>query len=85
MSNIDFQSVDEHMNAVDLSSFDQGGATYSSVANAAKDPSQAISGICDAYKSIKPLLKLLSELPLIPSKWREVIKKFMSVADLLCP
>ena len=79
-----FESVDRHMNSIDLQKFEQGGATHDAVSNSAANPAIAISGICEAYQSVKPFLELVVGVPFLPKKWKEVIEKFMQVADLLC-
>ena len=81
----EFETVNKHMDAVDLAMFDEGGVAYATAESISSNPLSALPRICESYKAIRPFLALMSNLPLIPRKWKEVIKKFMSVADLICP
>lgn len=78
-----FEEVDKHIQGVDLSVFDAGGKLYA--ASATASPAAAIPNICAAYRIIRPILALVSNVPLIPTKWRDAIKAFMGVMDTLCP
>jgi hypothetical protein len=77
-----FEEVDQHIRNADLSAFQPGGQHHVAAGAA---PAVAIPNICAAYKVIRPILVILSNLPLIPQKWRDAIKAFMGVADTLCP
>ena len=85
MTDLNFESVNEHIEAVDLSALELDGKIYSAVADAAAETTQAISGFCEAYQTVRPILKIISQFPFLPKKWRVVVEKFISIADLLCP
>lgn len=81
-SNLTFEEVDKHIQNADLSALQQGGAK-SAAAGASADA--AIPNVCGAYKVIKPILQLVSNLPIIPKKWKDAIKLFIGVMDAFCP
>ena len=77
-----FDEVDQHVKNADLSSIQPGGKHYSAAAPAA---TAALPNVCAAYKIVRPILVLLSNTPLIPQKWRDAIKAFVGVMDVICP
>jgi hypothetical protein len=83
-TNPTFEDVDKHIQAADLSAFQSGGKHHLTKASAA-NPAAALPNVCAAYKVIKPILVLISGIPLIPQKWRDAIKAFIGVMDTLCP
>jgi hypothetical protein len=80
-----FEEVDKHIQSADLSAFQPGGKHHLTAANLTANPAAAIPNVCGAYQVVKPILQLLANLPLIPKKWKDAIKAFQSVLDLLCP
>ena len=42
-------------------------------------------GLCTIYSGARPILVIISQLPLIPQKWRDGIKVLISALDVLCP
>lgn len=77
-----FEEVDRLIQKADLSAFQ---SRPRATARAAVDPAAVIGQVCAAYKVIRPILALLVNVPLIPKKWKDVIKGFMKVMDGLCP
>lgn len=51
---------------------------------AAASPADIIAQICPIYQAIRPILKSLLSLP-IPKKWKDAIRTFMRLLDLVCP
>jgi uncharacterized membrane protein AbrB (regulator of aidB expression) len=82
-SNLTFEEVDKHIQSADLSAFQPGGKHHVAAAPAAKEA--AIPNVCGAYQVVRPILVLLSNLPLLPKKWKDAIKVFMQVLDTICP
>jgi hypothetical protein len=80
-----FEEVDKHIQSADLSAFHPGGKHAMTAASASANPAAVIPNICGAYKIVRPILQLLSNLPLIPKKWKDAVKAFMGVLDMLCP
>lgn len=76
-----FEEVDQHIQSVDLSAFQVSGKAAATAAN----PAAVLPNICGIYKVVKPILTIISNLPLIPQKWKDAIKAFMQVLDALCP
>ena len=53
------------------------------IQNHSGDPS-AVS-LCSIYKVVKPILLGISNFPLLPQKWRDAVKAFVTVLDTMCP
>ncbi len=70
-----FEEVDKHIQSADLSALKPSGTGSAA----------AIPNVCQAYGVIRPILALVSGVPLIPKKWRDAIKAFMQVMDSICP
>lgn len=79
-----FEEVDKHIQNADLTAFQHGGQHHLTAASAAANPAAAIPNVCGAYQVVKPILQLVANLPLIPKKWKDAIKAFMSVLDSIC-
>jgi hypothetical protein len=77
-----FEDVDKHIQAADLKAIQPGGKHFPAAAPAG---AAALPNVCPAYKTVRPILELLSNTPLIPQKWRDAIKAFIGVMDLICP
>ncbi|QJW97347.1 hypothetical protein [Frigoriglobus tundricola] len=71
-----FEDVDKHIQAADLTAIQPAGGAARAI---------ALPDICPAYKIVRPILVLLSNTPIIPQKWRDAIKAFIGVLDLICP
>jgi len=84
-ANPTFEEVDKYIQGVDLSAFRPGGKSHMTAAAVAANPAAAVPNICGIYKVVKPILLIVSNLPLIPQKWKDAIKAFMQVLDGLCP
>ena len=41
--------------------------------------------VCKVYAKVKPVLEMVSKVPLLPKKIREAIILLMSALDTLCP
>jgi len=78
-----FEEVDKHIQAADLSVFAPGGKWHPTAATASA--AEVLPNICAAYRIVEPILTLVSNIPLIPQKWRDALKAFMGVLDSLCP
>ena len=72
-----FEEVDKHIQNADLSALQSAAATAGGAA--------AIPNVCQAYGIIRPILVLVTNLPLIPKKWKDAVKAFMQVMDSFCP
>lgn len=74
-----FEEVDEHIKKADLSAL-QSSAKAGPGGGIAAIPAQA----CQAYGVVRPILVLVAATPFIPAKWRDAIKAFVSVMDMVC-
>lgn len=80
-----FEEVNKHFESADLSQFQEGGKNHFSAEAVAKTPALVLQNVCGIYKIVRPFLALVSNIPLIPKKWRDAIKTFMGVMDGICP
>lgn len=80
-----FEEVNRHFESVDLSQFQEGGKNFFSPGAVSTAPGDVLQKVCAIYKVVRPFLALVSNLPLIPKKWKEAIKTFMGLMDGLCP
>jgi hypothetical protein len=82
--NITFEQIDAAVNKFDFAAHH---ATVAKLGPAgAQNPALALPQLCPLYKTIvRPILVVLSNLPLIPQKWKDAIKAFIAVVDVLCP
>jgi hypothetical protein len=78
-----FDEVDKHIQAADLAAIQPGGKHFPAAAAGAVPA--ALPNICPAYKIVRPILVLASNTPIIPQKWRDAIKAFIAVMDVICP
>jgi hypothetical protein len=78
-----FEDVNRHFERVDLSTFQKGGKNY--FAPGAGATADVLQKVCSIYKIVRPFLVLVSNIPLIPAKWREAIKTFINLMDGICP
>ncbi|MEP6724267.1 MAG: hypothetical protein ABJC98_00550 [Bacteroidota bacterium] len=80
-----FEEVNKHFESTDLSPFKEGGKNHFTAKAVAAAPADVLQKICSIYKVVRPFLVLVSNLPLIPAKWKEAIKLFISLLDGVCP
>ncbi|MBO9659219.1 MAG: hypothetical protein J7527_10385 [Chitinophagaceae bacterium] len=80
-----FEQVNEHFEKADLSQFQKGGANFFEATNVSKAPGDVLQKVCGIYQVVRPFLKLVANLPLIPQKWKDAIKTFTDLMDSLCP
>ncbi len=79
-----FEQIDERINNVDLTKFEKGGEFYLSTDETRGIPKSVLEKICKIFSAVKPILTVISNIPLIPKSWREVIKKFISLMENIC-
>ena len=79
-----FEEVDKHIQSVDLTAFQPGGKHHVA-ASAAANPAAALPNVCAIFKAARPILVLVSNIPLIPQRWRDVLKTFIQTLDVICP
>ncbi len=75
-----FEEVDEHIKNADLSALQSAAKAGPGAGGLAAIPAQA----CQAYSTVRPILQLVAATPFIPSRWRDAIKAFVSVMDMVC-
>lgn len=75
-----FDEIDSLVRGLDLSATD---AQVSRMA--AASPADVIGQICPIYRVIRPILQGILALPFIPESWKQVIRTFIKLLDLVCP
>ena len=80
-----FEEVNKHFESIDLSEFQGGGRSYFTSKDVTAAPQDVIQKICGIYRVVRPFLVLVSNIPLIPRKWRDGIKTFIGLMDSICP
>ena len=82
--NLTFESVDRHVQRLDLSQYRRGGKHHFSAAAVTASPGDVLTKVCAIYRAIRPILALIVKVPLLPKKWRDAVSTFMSLMDSLC-
>jgi len=77
-----FEEIEKHLDSFNLADFQPGGKLH---AGAGAAPGLSIPNVCPAYKMIRPILLAILAFPLIPKKFKDAIKAFMGVLDMICP
>jgi hypothetical protein len=82
---LSFEEIDAHIKGADLSKFQPGGTHHFTAADVTANSTGVLQSLCGIYHVIRPILVVLSKLPLIPAAWKAAITTFISLADSLCP
>lgn len=80
-----------HFEAVDLEQFEPGGQLHIATSTpvigmkaVTTDPA-IVTKICAIYQTIRPYLQLVSMIPFVPAKVKNVINAAVMQLDKLCP
>lgn len=79
-----FETIDQHIQKADFAAAEAVASRVSAKAVAAS-PADVIGQICPIYRTVRPILVVLSNLPFIPESWRRWIKLFIQLMDSICP
>lgn len=80
-----FEEVDQHLASIDLDrKLSLTGPLAIRKNEARTDPAQVVGKVCAIYQVVSPVLRLVARVPIIPLKWRDAIRKFCDMMDLLC-
>jgi hypothetical protein len=77
-----FEEIEKHLDSFNLTDFQPGGKLHAGAGGA---QGLSIPNVCPAYKMIRPILLAILAFPLIPKKFKDAIKAFMGVLDMICP
>lgn len=72
---MDFEAINAHLDSNYVEAKNVQSLTTAS----------AQSQLCGVYKTVRPILVALSNLVIIPNKWRAALATFISVMDVICP
>ena len=75
MSELTFESVNKEIESLDLSQLEN---------ELQQEALDITSKICQIWNKIGSILRLISNIPLIPKKWREALKLLINTLDSLC-
>jgi hypothetical protein len=79
-----FESVNAHVEAIDLAKFSAGGAHHFTAAHVKSSPSDVLLKVCTVYRAVRPILGWVAWIPL-PAKWKQALATFQGLMDGLCP
>lgn len=82
---VTFEQIDSDIQKLNLADYQPGGKAHFTAEAVRANPAAVLPQICPIYKAIRPILVILSNLPLIPPGWRNAIKAFIGIMDALCP
>jgi hypothetical protein len=77
-----FEDIDKLVKQADLAGLEKQSAQFKA---SAASPADILAQICPIYKTVRPILKGLTQIPFIPDSWKKVIKAFIRTMDLICP
>lgn len=80
MSELNFESVNEKIEALDLA-----GLEKSSTSNVDAKGAIAIPFVCEAWKKIGDIVRLIAKFPFLPKKWRQALDFLIKTMDSICP
>lgn len=69
-----FEEINRRIEAADLAGFDVAAARAGQLGQ-----------VCDIWRLVGPIVRALADFPLLPPKWREVLKRFCEIMDRICP
>jgi len=78
-----FEEIDKLVQQADLAGLEKKAAQFKGGAGA---PAVDVLGqICPIYKTVRPILIGLTQIPFIPKNWKKAIKAFIQAMDKICP
>lgn len=75
-----FEEIDRQIQGLDLVGMNERVAGMT-----AASPADVIGQICPIYRVIRPILQGILSLPFIPEAWKQAIRTFIRLMDLVCP
>ena len=80
-----FEEIDKMISDFNLSDYQPGGKFSRAEGISAESATDIISKLCPIYKIIRPILNILSKLPILKTSWRDAINTFIGFMDTFCP
>lgn len=77
-----FEEIDQLVKQADLDKLDKQAASFKA---AKASPADILAQICPTYRTIRPILVGITQIPFIPASWKKAIKAFIKTMDLICP
>ncbi len=81
----EFEQINAAIEALDLKKFQPGGSHHFTGEDVAKSPGDVLKKLCELYRHLRSIIEAIGNFPLLPKKWRDAIKTFMSLLDTICP
>jgi hypothetical protein len=80
-----FEDVEKHLAKVDLNALQAMAKKGVSAKAAVAAPAGALSQICQVWKAVGPVVKLIANIPFLPAKFKQALKILIAALDALCP
>lgn len=77
-----FEEIDQLVKQADLDKLEKQAAQFKA---ATASPADILGQICPIYKTIRPILIGITQIPFIPASWKKAIRAFIKAMDLVCP
>jgi hypothetical protein len=78
-----YEQIEAHVISANLEQFEKPQATGTEGAQA--DLAGQLQKVCGIYKVVRPILKAVLAIPLIPEVIKKPIRTFVTVMDSICP
>lgn len=79
-----YEELDNHITNVDLADFKPGGRYHFDANDVTANPGGVLQKVCKVYNAIRPILVIISKIPLIPSKFTKPLQAFIIAMDTIC-
>ncbi len=87
--NLTFESVNKHFESASLKKTIEETENFVKAnavsAAAAPNPAAVLAQVCRIYRVVRPFLRMILNVPFIPSAWKTALRTFMNLMDTLCP
>ena len=77
-----FNRVESDLEGIDLTQYETGGSAHFTAEDVRLDPAGVLQKICSVYQVVRPILSVLTHLPL--PRVKRAITAFMNLMDSIC-
>lgn len=77
LAQLGYDRIDAHVRALDLSLFDDCQKVI------AGGDDDLLPRLQSVYRSVRPILSIVAELPLLPPHWRDALRLFVATVDAI--
>jgi hypothetical protein len=79
-----FEDIDKLMQKTDIAGLEKQATAFKGAVGTAT-AAEVLAQICPIYRTVRPILVALTQIPFIPAKWKKAIKALIKVLDKICP